>query len=236
MRLRVRRVAIASAVAAATAGVVVAVVALVPQPKPYDDLAIVNAVIYDGSGAPPFEGGLAMRGERITAVWRGWRLPWRIAARRKINVQGLAVAPGFVDTHSHADFSIEDASSPIRAKNFVLQGVTTMVVGNCGRSPKDIGRFRDLVEARGSEVNIAALAGLNTIREAVMRGSASAPTPSEMRAMAGRLRQQMNDGAVGVSSGFEYVPGRFATRAETVRLLDIAARYGGVHTTHMRNE
>lgn len=223
-------------IAVLAAAVVVGVVVVTPSPGEYDDVAIINAVIYDGSGAPPFEGGLAIRGERITAVWRGRRFPWRIAAHRKIDARGRAVTPGFIDTHSHADFSIAEASSPIRARNFVLQGVTTMVVGNCGRSPKDLRQFRQMVEARGSDVNIAALAGLNTIRQAVMRDSPNPPTPAEMRGMSDLLRRQMQEGALGVSTGLEYVPGRFATREETIRLLDIASRYGGVHTSHMRNE
>ncbi|HEX8619061.1 MAG TPA: amidohydrolase family protein, partial [Thermoanaerobaculia bacterium] len=216
--------------------IIIAMIWFLRRPSAIGDVAILNAMIYDGSGAAPFEGGIAIRGNRITAVWRGWRLPWRVAAKRKIDARGLAVAPGFVDTHSHADLGIADASSSIRAENFVMQGVTTMVVGNCGRSPRDLRKFRAIVESRGSNVNIAALAGLNTIREAVMRHSANSPTPAELAAMSKLLERQIAAGAVGVSTGLEYVPGRFATRDEMFRLLRLAARRGGVHTSHMRNE
>lgn len=221
-------------IAALSAGIVLVLVRLDQRQLPADDYAIVNAMVCDGTGGPVFKGGVAVRGAKIVEIWRGSK--WRVAAKHIIDAHGSVLSPGFIDTHTHADFSIGESSSPIHAPNFVLQGVTTLIAGNCGRSPKDYGRFRNIVETRAANVNIAVLAGLNTIREVVMGESTAAPTRQQMIAMEQLLEQQMREGAVGVSTGLEYVPGRFATREETLNLLKIAARHHSVHATHMRNE
>jgi N-acyl-D-amino-acid deacylase len=222
------------AISAISAAIFVAIVFLDRRHAVADDYAIINATIYDGTGGPSFRGGILIRQSRIVDVWKGRR--WRISAKRVIDADGHAVSPGFIDTHTHADFSIGESSAPIHAPNFVLQGVTTLIAGNCGRSPKSYGGFRDLVESRGSNVNIAVLAGLNTIRQAVMGESAATPTRQQMATMSELLERQMHEGAIGVSTGLEYVPGRFASREETLRLLRIAASHHTVHATHMRNE
>ena len=199
------------------------------------DLLIVNATIYDGTGAPPFYGSLGVRGNRIARIWRGG-LMMMPRAERVIDADGLALSPGFIDTHSHADFSIGSGNSPIEADNFVGQGVTTMIVGNCGRSSKDLGVFARTVDRRKCNVNIASLVGLNTIRTMVMRESAAPATPVEINSMCALVRQQMEDGALGASTGYAYVPGRFASIEEIARQLGVVARYGGIHTSHIRNE
>lgn len=199
------------------------------------DVVIDNATIVDGTGAPTFRGGVGITEGDIVAVWHGRR--WGAHARkRRINARGLTLSPGFIDTHSHADFSIGDENGPIRADNFVAQGVTTVIVGNCGRSQPDMRQFRAIVNRRGSNVNIATLAGMNTIRRGVLGDSPAAPDPAQLSRMAADAERAMRAGALGISTGFEYVPGRFATRREVMTLLRVAARHRGVHTSHVRNE
>lgn len=199
------------------------------------EVVIDNATIIDGTGAPGFSGGVGIDKGRIAAVWHG--RGWTVRARtRRINAHGLTLAPGFIDTHSHADMYIGDGGGPVRADNFVAQGVTTLIVGNCGRSQEDIGALRRVVERRGSNVNIATLAGMNTIRRSVLGDSPAAPNREQLQRMTAAARRAMAAGALGISSGFEYVPGRFATPGEVVALLRVASHHGGVHTSHVRNE
>ena len=225
----------------AVAGVLIPLMAVVlivwrwhVRREPFD-LLIVNAAIYDGTGRPPFQGSLGVRGNRIAKVWRGVLLMMPRAAR-VINADGLALSPGFIDTHSHADFSIGIGSSPIEADNFVGQGVTTMIVGNCGRSSKDLGAFGRMVDRRKCNVNIASLVGLNTIRTMVMKESTAPASPVEINSMCALVRQQMEDGALGASTGYAYVPGRFASKEEIAKQLGVVAKYGGIHTSHIRDE
>jgi N-acyl-D-amino-acid deacylase len=200
------------------------------------DVVISNALIVDGTGAPPFMGGIGVDGDRITEIWHGRQILGRRARLREIDAGGKVLAPGFIDTHSHADLSIGEGSSPIRAHNFTYQGVTTLIVGNCGRSPFRPGELAAIVELRGIDVNLAALSGLNSVRERVMKQSTEPASPTEIESLAALVREDMEDGALGVSTGYAYVPGRFASRAEIAAQLVVAASYGGVHTTHMRDE
>ncbi|HEX6096674.1 MAG TPA: amidohydrolase family protein [Thermoanaerobaculia bacterium] len=194
-----------------------------------------NAMIVDGTGAPGFRGGVGINKGRITAVWRG--RGWMARARvRRVNARSLTLAPGFIDTHSHADMYLGDEGGPIRADNFVAQGVTTLIVGNCGRSHEDIAHLRRLVARRQTNINIATLAGLNTIRRSVLGDSPAPPNRQQLLSMTTAARRAMSAGALGISSGFEYVPGRFATAGEVTALLRVASRYGGVHASHVRNE
>lgn len=199
------------------------------------DLQIVDATIIDGTGAAPFRGTLGVRGRRIVRIWHGTPLlPLR--SKRTIDGTGLILTPGFIDTHSHADLSIGPGSGPIRADNFSGQGVTTMIVGNCGRSPADLGLFARNVDSRGSNVNIAVLAGLNTIRTLVMKKSAEPANDSQIATMCTLVDAQMAQGALGASTGYAYIPGRFASAREIASQLKVVATYRGVHASHVRDE
>lgn len=200
------------------------------------DVVISNARIIDGSGGASFIGGIGIDGDRITEVWHGRPLLKRRARVLEVDAAGQVAAPGFIDTHSHADLSIAEGSSPIRARNFIHQGVTTLIVGNCGRSPFRVREFRAIVEHRGSDVNMAVLCGLNSLRSRLMGQSTAAADGVQIQALVSQVREEMEDGAVGVSTGYAYVPGRFASREEIVAQLRGAAAFGGVHATHMRDE
>jgi N-acyl-D-amino-acid deacylase len=198
------------------------------------DLVVRNVVIHDGMGSPPFRGWIGIDGDRIAFVGRG-RLAMPFGTKT-IDAGGADVSPGFIDTHSHADQNILATSGAIRANNFVGQGVTTIVTGNCGRSPVDIATFGRAIAARGSNINIATLIGLNSVRQEIMKDSTSPATAGEIRRLCAVVDEGMRAGAVGVSTGPAYVPGRFASDDETVAQLATAARRGGIFATHLRDE
>lgn len=206
--------------------------------RPVHDLLVRDAMIYDGTGGAPFIGSIAVDHDTITAIYRenDIGLLTRPSGRISLDSKGLAAAPGFIDTHTHADLSITGSSGPIRANNFVGQGVTTVITGNCGRSPVHIGTFAGSIARRGTHVNIATLVGLGSIRSEVMKSSTSPATKNEIARMCSLVRAGMRAGAIGVSTGAAYVPGRFASEEETVAQLSVAARHGGLYATHLRDE
>jgi len=175
---------------------------------------------------------------------------------RVVDARGLVVAPGFVDVHTHADLPLlafPDAESAVR------QGVTTVVIGNCGggvapvNAAHDIRRVAFAFDERwdvevtwrgfgdylallaGKAVNVAALVPHGAVRNAVMGLAARAPDRREADAMAALLREAMEGGAIGLSTGLEYQPGCYADTDELVALAQVAAEHKGVYATHMRN-
>ncbi len=203
----------------------------------YYDIAIINAVVHDGAkDGTGFFGGIGIKGDKIVQVWKGrtWIKP---RAGLIIDAKGTDLAPGFIDAHSHADLSISNGGSgKIRADNFVGQGITTMIVGNCGRSHPDIPSFVHNLGARKSNINMATLIGLNAVRKRVMNESSAPASASEIARMCEIVRAGMKAGALGVSTGFAYPPGIFASRSEIMAQLKIAREFGGIHTSHIRSE
>ena len=192
------------------------------------DLIIRHGRVVDGTGNPAFAADVAVRDGRIARLGQidG-------TARTEIDATGLIVAPGFIDVHTHAD---EIADQP-RAENFLRMGVTSIVVGNCGGSALDVGKFFRAVEHNKVSLNVATLIGHNTVREAAMGGSFDrAPTPGEAAKMKALVDQAMKDGAVGLSTGLIYLPGTFATTDEIVELAKAVTPYGGIYASHMRHE
>ena len=192
------------------------------------DLVLRNGIVIDGSGAKPFRADVAINDGRIVRVGEGQR--WN--AVRSIDARGLAVAPGFIDVHTHAD---DIAKKPF-AENFIRMGVTTVVAGNCGGSALRLGEALLAIQAGGVAPNFATLIGHNTVRRAVMGTEQRAPTPDELQRMKGLVAQAMAEGAVGFSTGLQYVPGTYADRAEIAELAKAAGAAGGLYATHMRNE
>jgi N-acyl-D-amino-acid deacylase len=192
------------------------------------DLLIRHGRVVDGSGNPAFFADIAVTGGRIVAIGR-------IAgdAKTEIDAQGLIVAPGFIDVHTHAD----DVADMPRAENFVRMGVTTIVAGNCGSSTLNVAKLFRAVEQSNAAVNVATLIGHNSIREKAMGGSFDhPPTPQELAQMKVLVEQAMKDGAVGLSTGLIYQPGVFAKTDEIVELAKVAAAYDGIYASHMRHE
>jgi N-acyl-D-amino-acid deacylase len=213
------------------------------------DLIIRNVSIYDGSGAPAFSGDIAIDGDTIAAVGAITG-----SAKDVLNGKGLAVAPGFIDVHTHDDFAAV-LYPDMEFKS--AGGVTTCVVGNCGMGaapyapamrmahamhpqalPEWTGYrgYFEYLEKHPPGVNIAALIGHGTVRLAAMGTEAREPTDTEMAAMKDVVAEGLDAGAVGLSSGLIYDPGRFARADELIELCRLMRGTGALYATHMRDE
>jgi len=192
------------------------------------DTVLRRGRVVDGTGNPSFIADVAIKGGRVAVIGNV-----NGTGDREIDAAGLVVAPGFIDVHTHAD---EVAEQPL-AENFVRMGVTTVVAGNCGSSEIDLKKFWQGIESTNVAVNVATLIGHGTVRARAMGGSYDrAPTPAEMARMKELVREGMEDGAVGLSTGLIYLPGVFATTDELVEVTKAIAPYSGIYASHMRDE
>src|SRR5579859_2416030 len=225
-------------------------------PMPKYDLLIIHARILDGTGSPWFEGSVAVKNGKIADVGR----LQNVTANRVIDAAGLVVAPGFIDLHSHSDFTLLVDG---RAQSKVRQGVTTEIIGEAasagpilgpavpdfdnGTAPltqKDgikrdwttLGEYFARLERQGISVNIASYVGSGQVRLDVMGNVNRAPAAGELEQMEALVDQSMRDGAIGIASGLIYAPNMFAKTDELIELSKVAARYGGLYTTHIRGE
>jgi N-acyl-D-amino-acid deacylase len=191
------------------------------------DVVIRNARVVDGTGAPWFIGDVAIDEGRIVAV--GVNL--EVDAVETINAARRVLAPGFIDVHTHADRGI---TSLPRADNYIMDGVTTVVGGNCGGSVVDVGGWSGGLSDLG--INMATLIGHNSVRREVMGLEDRAPTAAELEQMKTLVERGMKDGAVGFSTGLLYVPGTYADTDEVISLAAVASEYGGVYASHIREQ
>jgi len=200
------------------------------------DLVLRNARIVDGTGSPWYYADLAIRGDTIA------RIAPAISERagRVIDIGGRMVAPGFIDLHTHAGRDIFQVPT---ADNYIRQGVTTVLEGADGAGsgvvgglPVPLKPFLDRLESLPKSINIGSYIGQGAVREAVV-GLADRPaTTEEIERMRALVRQGMQDGAFGLSTGLFYIPGKFTPLAEVVELQKVVAPFRGVHTSHMRDE
>ncbi len=192
------------------------------------DVLVVGGTVVDGTGAARHRADVGVRAGRVVEVG----VLDGATATQVVDATGLIVAPGFIDVHTHAD---ELADHPL-AEHFARMGVTTVIAGNCGSSPVDLGAAFTRIKTTGAAVNFASFVGHNSVREAVMGTARRAPTAAELAKMKALVAAAMADGAVGFSTGLQYVPGTYAATDEIVALAKVAARSGGVYASHMRNE
>lgn len=192
------------------------------------DLLIVNGTVYDGSGAAGVRADVAVRGDRIVRIGE----LTGAKAVRTIDARGLAVAPGFIDLHAH----LEPLHRLPAAESAVRQGVTTALGGPDGSGPWPMADYLRETERHALGLNVAFLAGHNTIRRFVMKMANRAPRPAELNRMEEMVGQAMRDGAFGLSTGLKYLPGAFAQVDEIIALSAVAAKHGGIYTSHLREE
>ncbi|MFN0123385.1 MAG: N-acyl-D-amino-acid deacylase family protein, partial [Blastocatellia bacterium] len=194
------------------------------------DLLITGGRVVDGTGNPWFIADVAIKSGRIADIGR-------IAsarAARTLDARGKIVAPGFIDVHTHIEGGMTAWPA---AENFLQMGVTSVITGNCGSSAMPLAGWFTRLESAGIGVNVASLIGHNTVRRAGMHGDFDrAPTADELGRMRDLVAQAMRDGAVGFSTGLEYVPGTYGKTDEIVEMAKVAAAQGGLYATHMRNE
>ena len=200
---------------------------------PTHDLLITGGTLYDGTGAAPRPATVAIDGDTITAVEGAGK---RLKGRRIIDATGLAVAPGFIDPHSHVPESIGQMPGAFLDEQDLTQGVTTIMAGPDGAgSPADIRAFHAEAARRGSAVNHGCYVGHNGVRAAVMPGQRRAATDDEIARMAAVVREGMEMGCVGLSTGLMYDPGMYATEAEVQALARAVKPFGGSYDTHTRD-
>jgi N-acyl-D-amino-acid deacylase len=199
------------------------------QPSRTYDLLIKNGHIIDGSGGKTYIADIAINGDTIIKIGD----LSRTTATLVIDAKGRAVSPGFIDLHSHAE---RDVLKRPDAQNNIRQGVTTILGGNCGGSPRDVARFLATLDKNGAALNVGLLIGHNTVRQQVMQKENRYATTQELQAMQSLVEKAMQDGAFGLSSGLLYIPGTFAAPDELQKLATVAYQYAGFYASHMRSE
>lgn len=217
------------------------------------DLIIRAALLYDGSGAPPWCGDLAVEGDRIAALGDLGGM----SAEREVEAAGLALAPGFIDVHTHDDRAVLAGAEGMLPK--LSQGVCTVIVGNCGISlapepirtpppPLDLlgeeaytfpsfASYADALTRSRPALNVAGLIGHTSLRVAAMDGEVDRPARDhEIARMQRRLAESLAEGAFGLSSGLYYPPAAAAPTEEVIALAEPLGSMGGLYVTHMRDE
>src|SRR6476620_2274887 len=191
---------------------------------------ITNANVIDGSGSPARRASVRVEGDRIAAVGE---LTAR-SGETVIDARGLTLAPGFIDTHSHAD---DDLAGHPDALAVVSQGITTIIGGQDGGSPIPLARYLAALEKSPGAVNVGMYVGHGSIRDSVMGADfRRVATAAEVDRMKEMLASEMRAGAIGLSSGLEYDPGIYSDPSEVIALAKVAASFGGRYISHIRSE
>jgi N-acyl-D-amino-acid deacylase len=197
--------------------------------NPSCEILIRNGKIIDGTGNNWFYGDIAVGNGKIISIGKHLNF----SADKTIDANGLIVAPGFIDVHTHLE---EDEAKDPMAQNFIYDGVTTCITGNCGLSHTDISQYLRFIDSLKPSINVATLVGHNDIRKAVMGRANRDATATEKQQMESIVENAMKGGALGLSTGLIYIPGTYTKTPEIVGLAKIAAKYHGVYATHMRDE
>ena len=194
------------------------------------DVIIANGKVIDGSGNAWFYADIAIEKNKIVAIGN---LAVNSPAALRIDATGKVVAPGFIDVHTHVD---DDILKQPLAENFIRNGVTTIVSGNCGGSELDVAGFFKRIRETGSAVNNATLVGHNSVLRKVKGPIAAKLSGDQLEQAKAIVDQSMRDGAVGFSTGLIYTPGKWSDTQEIIELATVCGKYGGIYATHMRSE
>ncbi|WP_420602591.1 N-acyl-D-amino-acid deacylase family protein [Flagellimonas sp.] len=202
------------------------------EPQLKVDLLIVNGTVYNGLDKEPTLVSIGISEDKIVFV--GDEIN-NIFAKKKIDVSGMIVSPGFIDPHTHAD---RDLNKPETAHNlpFLMQGITTVIVGNDGDSFYPLSKYKKLYTEQGVGTNVVPLLGHHEIIESVVGKSDKRPSPEELQKMQELVQKEMDAGAFGMSTGLYYAPGSYTKTDEVVELAKIVAKNDGVYDTHLRDE
>lgn len=193
------------------------------------DVLILNGKVIDGTGNSWRYADVAVKDGKIVSIGN---LKF-FSAHRTIDASNRIVSPGFIDVHTHIEGN--DLKFPM-ASNFIMDGVTTVVTGNCGSSNTNIKKYQFKLDSVKTSVNVASLVGHNSVRRAVMGDTQRDPTAEEQKKMESLVEQAMRDGAVGLSTGLIYIPGTFSKTPEVAGLARAASKYNGVYASHIRDE
>lgn len=193
------------------------------------DIVIVNGKIVDGTGNSWYYGDIGIKDGKILQIGR----LANATTGKLIDAKGFIVAPGFIDVHGHIEGGVISRPS---TDNYIFDGVTTVVTGNCGGSASDLPQFFKRVDSARPAINVASLIGHNTVRIAIMGRDNRQPNADEQSRMEAMVEKCMREGAVGLSTGLIYVPGTYAKTEEVIGLARAASKYNGVYASHIRNE
>lgn len=195
-----------------------------------DDFLIRDALLVDGTGAPPRRADVRVAHDKIAAIGELKPNPGEAV----VDAHGLALAPGFIDTHSHHEDGLDKKPD---AMPVVSQGVTTIISGQDGGSEIPLADFFRKIKAKPAAINIASYSGHNSLRDKVLgKDFKRKATPAEVEKMRQMLAADMQAGALGLSTGLEYDPGIYSDKSEVLTLAREAAKYGGRYISHMRSE
>jgi N-acyl-D-amino-acid deacylase len=195
------------------------------------EILLKHGTILDGTGAPRFVGDVGLSADKIVAVGE-----FEISGTpHVIDCTGLVIAPGFIDLHNHSDWNI--VTPETRANlNFLTQGCTTVVTGNCGAGPVDADEYYRKIEEFGAGTNVAHLLPQGQLRRQVIGTDDRKATPEEIQGMRKLAAQAMRDGVWGMSTGLIYVPSVYADTDELVAIAEVIGEAGGIYVSHMRGE
>ena len=204
-----------------------AVVYISLKPEKFD-YVIKNGKIIDGTGNPWYKADIGLRDGKIEKIG----IISKDKGEKIINAVDMVVSPGFIDIHTHTDKIEEDPT----VHNYIMQGVTTVISGNCGGSKLGLKEFFKKLEKQGISLNYGTLVGHGSVRDTVMGNEDREPTEEELEKMKDYVDKAMKEGAVGLSTGLEYTPGTYSKSEEVIELARVVSRYNGLYATHMRNE
>ena len=198
--------------------------------SPSYDVVISDGMVFDGTGAAPFKADIGIKDGFIRTIGH-----IKTSGNMNIDAEGLFVTPGFIDIHTHCDRGLQ-VDELKNAKNYLTQGVTTVVTGNCGGGTYKVEEFFKALESQGTGPNVIHLVGHGTVRRAVMGQDAREPTPDELAEMKRLVARAMEGGAAGFSTGLFYTPGSFAKTEEIIELARTVKDFDGIYASHIRDE
>lgn len=196
--------------------------------SPDYEIIIKGGTIYDGTSSDPFIGDIGIKSGKILTIGN----LSGASAEKIINAEGLAVAPGFIDMHTHLEPIME---MPL-AESLVRQGVTLALGGPDGGGPWPFGEYLDSLSKMNLGINVAYLVGHNTLRKEVMGMEDREPSAEELELLKSYVKSSMEEGAFGISTGLKYLPGTFSKLDEIIALSKVAGEMGGIYTSHLREE